>query len=45
MSADWPTTHSTRYCQVKDKRLTELRSRLIRAHNAEDADAAEKNKR
>lgn len=28
--------------QLKDKKLTELRRRLIRAHNAEDVDAAEK---
>ena len=28
--------------QIKDKKLTELRRRLIRAHNAEDVDAAEK---
>lgn len=28
--------------QVKDKHLTELRRRLIRAHNAEGVDAAEK---
>ena len=28
--------------QVKDKKLTELRRRLIRAHNAGDVNAAEK---